>query len=216
MTGPVRIIPPTPEQIADNPDAPGSHEDNCKLKKESLTAPLAYHCRVSAIDLSGGSNLTIDTTNYPVYIYLQGASANIRVQGQSLIQHKKNGSDAPLLQSNDFQIRGVPTSNTTICNTGQNWNMGANGISSFFLWGPCASTTISGTATWGGILWTNNLSLNGTGLTNIAIPNNTGTCAEFPDAPPCKALIDAFDEDAVNDSKPIDWAARSINFTRFF
>lgn len=211
------IKPPTPAQLLADPNAGGSHPSNCKLDIISPSTTKAYHCNISNISLTGSTKtLTIDTTDFPVYLYLQSAESNITVGGNGFIRHRKadNTRDALLSETPDFQIRGIRSADSSACTTGQDFNMGGNGISAFFLWGPCAETKIAGTATWGGILWSNDLSLNGTGATSIAIPNNNGTCASFPDAAPCKVLEDT--GNSTTTLAPIEWAARSVNFTRFF
>jgi hypothetical protein len=221
---PAPILPQTPLVIGNN-NTPmtitppidgvgtGSHDSNCKFQNE------AYHCLVQSITLNGNNRtVRVDTNQYPVYLYMQDGSTNtIDIGGQGQIIHAKGAQTAPPSASDDFQIRGIPRTagndGTLTCPSSQSFSLTGNSTTAFFLWAPCSSTTLTGTSDWGGILWANNLNLNGNTTLRTAIPSNTGTCVTNPTAPPCSVLDDA---NGINVVNPIEWAARSINFTRFF
>jgi hypothetical protein len=199
----------------DDPNNP-----NCHLGAFPPGSTPAYHCIVSNISLSGNNqNLTVNTTTAPVYLYLQDGNKNISVGGQGAIVHTNTntpGSNASLEQTNLFQIRGIATDSNSSCSASQTFDLTGNASTAMFIWAPCALTNMAGTTNFGGIIWTNNLNFSGggNGVISIAVPSNPGTCQPGSAEVPCKVL-----EDVGADpfgSAPIDWSARSINFTRFF
>jgi hypothetical protein len=194
-----------------------ANTSNCHRGSYPPGSDDAYHCIVSSINLNGsGSTLNVDTTTRPVYIYLQENSQNITVNGQGRINHLINGSTADISFTNRFQIRGITKPSGSACTSSQNFTLTGNASTAMFIWGPCASTTMNGTTNFGGIIWTNNLNFSGggNGVISLAIPSNPGTCVPGSSEVPCSVLEDT--NNLNPSSKPIDWAARSINFTRFF
>lgn len=194
-----------------------ANNSNCHRGSYPPGSNEAYHCIVSSINLSGsGKILNVDTTSRPVYFYLQQNSQGIDVSGNGVINHFNNGSNAPLSLTNRFQIRGITKPIGSACTSSQDFDLRGNASTAMFIWAPCANTSMNGTTDFGGIIWTNNLNFSGggNGRISLAIPSNPGTCVPGSTAVPCSVL-----EDTGNlkpSSKPIDWAARSINFTRFF
>lgn len=83
-----------------------------------------------------------------------------------------------------------------------------------FIWAPCAETEFGGASTFSGIVWTNDLDFDGGVNITLAIPSNPGTCLPGSTVIPCQVLEDI--GQLPKGSAPIDWEARSINFTRFF
>jgi hypothetical protein len=198
-------------------DSNDAGTSNCHRGSHPPGSAEAYHCIVSSISLSGaGSALTVDTTSRPVYFYLQQNAQNINVGGNGVINHQNNGSNAPLSLTNRFQIRGITKPSGSACTSSQDFDLRGNASTAMFIWGPCANTSMRGTTDFGGIIWTNTLNFSGggTGTISLAIPSNPGTCVPGSSAVPCSVLEDIGELDP--NSKPIDWAARSINFTRFF
>lgn len=199
---------------SDDPD-----NANCHRGSYPPDSKEAYHCIVSAIDLDGRNDvLTIDTTDRPVYLYLQQSDADIALKGNGnnvgSIVHQNSGSPASLPLTDRLQIRGIPVPSNSACTSSQDFDLGGNSSSGIFIWAPCAKTTMTGTTNFGGILWTNDLRITGTSTLTLSIPSSPGTCVPGSSAVPCRALEDIGKLD--QDSKPIDWAARSMNFTRFF
>lgn len=193
-----------------------ANNSNCHRGSYPPGSNEAYHCIVSSIDLSGSNRtLTIDTTERPVYLYLQQSAHNINVAGNGVINHLIGGSNASLSEAKRFQIRGI-TKPTAACTSSQNFDLRGNASTAMFIWGPCANTSMSGTTDFGGIIWTNTLDFSGggNGKISLAIPSNPGTCEPGSTAVPSSVLEDTGNLNP--SSKPIDWAARSINFTRFF
>jgi hypothetical protein len=190
---------------------------HCQLGRIPGELVDAYHCIVSSISLTGnGNTLTVDTANYPVYLYLQENANNVTVGGQASIIHSFNGSPASLAQSNRLQIRGITKPSNSACSSTQTFDLFGNASTAMFIWAPCANTNMRGSTEFGGIIWTNNLDFSGggTGSIKLAIPSNPGVCTPGSQEVPCRVLEDA--GESIQRSAPIDWAARSINFTRFF
>jgi hypothetical protein len=179
----------------------------------------AYHCNISSIKLSGTNTLTIDTTDAPIYLYLQANNSNISVDGSASIRHTNKATQAGADLANRFQIRGINTILTNpATDTKQTFNIGGTGLTGgVTLWAPYADTQYKGTSALSGLIWTNDLFLNGT--TNITVPitNNTGNCSSVSGASelPCVILKDS--NTLTNSGSPvIDWTARAITFTRMF
>lgn len=193
-----------------------TNNENCHRGAYPPVSEEAYHCIVKEITLNGnGKTLNVNTTSRPVYVYLQQGAQDITIGGQGQINHLNNGLKAPLSLTNRFQIRGIPVPSNSACTSSQKFELFGNAIAAMFIWAPCANTTIRGTADFSGILWTNDLTLDGDSTTlKLAIPSNPGTCVTAPSAVPCRVLKDIGELE--QNSKPIDWAARAINFTRFF
>lgn len=192
---------------------------NCHRGSYPPGSDEAYHCIVTSIDLNGSSRiLTIDTTDSPVYLYLQQNNQNITLRGNGnnagSIIHLNNASIAPISLTNRLQIRGIPVPSNSACTSSQAFSLGGNSGSAMFVWAPCANTTMNGTTDFSGILWTNELTLSGNATLKLATPSNPGTCVPGSSVVPCSVLEDTGNLNP--SSKPIDWAARSINFTRFF
>lgn len=197
-------------------DSNAVDNSNCHRGSYPTGSSEAYHCIVSSINLSGdNSTLNVDTTSRPVYFYLQQNAQNINVSGNGVISHRHSGGNASLDLANRFQIRGITKPTGDACTSSQNLALVGNASTAMFIWAPCSSTTMNGTTNFGGIIWTNNLNFSGggTGTISLARPSNPGTCVTGSSAVPCRALEDIGE---LGGSKPIDWAARSINFTRFF
>jgi hypothetical protein len=193
----------------------GEH-DFCSLDTHPEDGSMAYHCRISSITLRGGKQLAIDTTNYPVYLYLQeGASSSINLTGsgstETPILHKNENGIVGFEGTTDFQIRGLRKDSPS-CDNGQSFTFTGNSNSSSLIWAPCANTIFSGTTSWNGILWTNDLNLSGNATLNLAIPNNNSRCSDFANNDPSRPAIC----DILTTTAPNDWSARSINFTKFF
>jgi hypothetical protein len=179
---------------------------------------LAYHCKIDEINLQGNNQaLTVNTTSdKPVYLYLQGNNENLAVGGQASIIHNHNGSIASISQANKLQIRGITKPADSACTSNQTFDLFGNASTAMFIWAPCATTNMRGTTDFGGIIWTNNLNFSGggNGQIQLAIPSNPGVCVPGSSTVPCNVLEDTGNR--LDESAPIDWAARSINFTRFF
>lgn len=188
---------------------------NCHRGQFPPGSAEAYHCIVNDIDLSGnGETLTVDTTGRPVYLYLQGDNQDIDLGGNAGIIHRRSGVNAPISDTNRLQIRGIPKPLNSTCIDEQDFDMRGNSGTAVFIWAPCAETEFRGTSTFAGIIWTNDLDFDGGVNLTLAIPSNPGTCLPGSTIIPCKVLEDV--GLLPQGSAPIDWAARSINFTRFF
>jgi hypothetical protein len=188
---------------------------NCHRGQFPPGSAEAYHCIVADIDLSGnGKTLTVDTTSRPVYLYLQRDNQDIDLGGNASIIHRRSGVNAPISDTNRLQIRGIPKPLNSTCNDEQDFDMRGNSGTAMFIWAPCAETEFRGTSTFAGIIWTNDLDFDGGVNLTLAIPSNPGTCLPGSTIIPCKVLEDV--GLLPQGSAPIDWAARSINFTRFF
>jgi hypothetical protein len=183
----------------------------------------ALHCAVNNINLSGGGSdghsITIDSGEVPVFLYFQGSqSSGIDTKGNSKIIHNKNGVLAGVKNFADFQVRGLRRDQLACASPspdGQNFDMGANGISGFFLWAPCGNTKLAGTPEWEGVIWSNKLQLSGTPTLRSPEANSNKLCSDLPDSPICNLLED-IGVDTRKDGAIYQWSARSINFTRFF
>jgi hypothetical protein len=186
----------------------------CDLREDNGDGTLAYHCNLAGIKLSGGSTLAVDTTDYPVYLYLQANESNISVGGGGLINHVNTAAGAT---ADRLQIRGINSPFTPAASTTQDFSFAGNSISGdYTIWAPYATTKFTGTSDAAGLVWTNNATI--TGTTAITVPITKGDitkkCSEVPTSLPCLILDDS--KTTKGGSPTFDWVARAIRFTRMF
>ena len=139
----------------------------------------AAHCNVSSITLGGTSQLIIDTSDNPIYLYVDG---DITLSGTSDVLHKKGSKDVTAQKYSDlkeyeedsfsFQIRGNQASSNE---STQTFSFDGVPSANMLYWAPAADLTMKGKVDLSSALFVNSLSVEGSSrLRLISAPGSFG------------------------------------------
>lgn len=138
----------------------------------------AAHCNVSSITLGGTSQLIIDTSDNPIYLYVDG---DITLSGTSDVLHKNGSKDVTAKKYSDlkeyeedsfsFQIRGNQASSAST----QKFSFDGVPSANMLYWAPAADLTMKGNVDLSSALFVNSLSVEGSSrLRLISAPGSFG------------------------------------------